>query len=720
MHPRIFSMKLPVYHKIIFCACLLALSAVSTHAQKMSKVDSLKLQLGTDKGANRQMVLYQIAYELFDVDNPQALTYADHAYKASLEQGDSAQIVASGLLLGQLLRRADRPEETVEMLTKMLPLARRHNQAKVKTILNSLAIAYTFLARYDKALEVHFQSLVIREQEGDKKQISITLMNIGLVYYKLSQNDLALEYYLKSLEAKREVGDTFDLDRLYINIGLSYNDLREFPKAQDYFDLAFQLCKNCRDEIKMEVETGLGVSLVEQRKYDESLPHLLKALELSTSGNNQRFQLENLLRLAEVATAQGDLKATEDYLRQAEAHKVIGQYKELHRSLYQRWASYYTLSRNFEKAYEFEKRYSQLNDSILSRNVMQNLLRVQTQHAERENLAIIADKEQLLVLQDELISQQRTLNWLLGAVIVLTTALVVVIYRNYQSIKRVNTDLATAKQVIEDQNRFLDHQVQEKTKELVDSNESLQKVNDELDNFIYKTSHDIRGPLASLKGIVNLAILDVKDEKAQGYLSKLDLTAEKLNIILTRLLIVNKINHAEHFEPIIQEILSLEMKKGVPSKIKIDYDVDTNIRLVSDREMVRLILENLIDNAIKFYNESERVDSFVQIAVQSHKGLVTVHVVDNGVGIDLNNRDKIFQMFVRASERSDTGGIGLYLAKLATEKLFGQINLITEGKLTEFIVQFPTDLQCLLDKRREERRRIENETATEKVRDSAA
>ena len=127
--------------------------------------------------------------------------------------------------------------------------------------------------------------------------------------------------------------------------------------------------------------------------------------------------------------------------------------------------------------------------------------------------------------------------------------------------------------VIEEQNLLLDQQVQDKTKELVDTNEQLTKVNEELDNFIYKTSHDIRGPLASLKGMVNLAIMDVKDDKALGYLEKLDLTAEKLNMVLTRLLIVNRINHAElkpetvHFEPIIQEILTLEVKKGVPAKV---------------------------------------------------------------------------------------------------------------------------------------------------------
>src|SRR5690606_39433630 len=93
-------------------------------------------------------------------------------------------------------------------------------------------------------------------------------------------------------------------------------------------------------------------------------------------------------------------------------------------------------------------------------------------------------------------------------------------------------------------NKDLDREVEKKTAELERVNLSHKQVNDELDNFIYKTSHDIRGPLASLKGMCNVAIMDVKDPLALDYFNKLDATAEKLNTILTRLLIINQINNS--------------------------------------------------------------------------------------------------------------------------------------------------------------------------------
>ncbi len=706
-----FYRKSHVYQKYIFIFLLLIALGATKHgySQALSKVDSLKNELRVRVDDNRFNVLWGIAYELFDVDNLQAISYARQANALALRDGDSLGIVKSGRILGQLLRRVDELDESIDVLSGVLPISQRNNYLKeTKLILNGLAIAFAYRADYDKALEYHFQSLVIREKEENKKEISIALNNIGLVYFKLSNFDLAINYYQKALKAKEEVNDAYDMDRLLINLGLCYNSLKDDVKAQEYFNRAFSVCGSlCNNQIIMEGEYGLGSSFLRQKNYQESERHFRKSLELSLKEKNRRFELENLVSLMQICLDQDDLKSATVYHSQVVSVSKEIPYNELLLRVYQLEADFFIKKRDFESANYFQRKYSALRDSIFTGDVIKNLTRVQTQYAQRENLSIIAAKDQVLELKEEVITQQSLLNWLLIAVISLASVLGVVIYRNYRQAKAVNKVLASAKKIIEEQNLLLDREVQDKTRELVDTNKSLVKVNDELDNFIYKTSHDIRGPLASLKGMVNLAIMDVKDEKALGYLSKLDLTAEKLNSILTRLLIVNRINHAElkpeviHFEPIIQEILTLEMKKGLPSKIRIDYDVAPKIELVSDREMVRLVLENLIDNAVKFYNESQRVESFIKIVVRPEEGKVSVHVIDNGVGIAQMSRENIFQMFVRASERSDTGGIGLYLAKLAAEKLGGDINLATSGIYTEFIVVFPENLHSIIRKRKE-------------------
>jgi signal transduction histidine kinase len=190
--------------------------------------------------------------------------------------------------------------------------------------------------------------------------------------------------------------------------------------------------------------------------------------------------------------------------------------------------------------------------------------------------------------------------------------------------------------------------------------------------------------------------LDVADEVALSYLQKLDVTADHLNSILTRLLIINQINNssmkaaAVDFEAIVDEVLTVERKKVLPERLVIKRKIATGIEFHCDKEFIKIILENLVGNAIKFFNDSDRVEPFVDIRIDQDDNDITIRVIDNGIGVREVRPDKIFQMFSRASERSSTGGIGLYITKTATEKLGGHIGLRTtpEG-YTEFYVKFP-------------------------------
>jgi len=243
---------------------------------------------------------------------------------------------------------------------------------------------------------------------------------------------------------------------------------------------------------------------------------------------------------------------------------------------------------------------------------------------------------------------------------------------------------------------------------LVDTNTMLQDVNEELDNYIYRTAHDIRGPLVTLKGVCNVALIDVKDPLALDYLKRLDLTAENLNTILTRLLIVSQINHSMlvarpvDFNRIMQQVLN--KFKTLPPRMKIECTLAENVELNSDSDLVSIVIENLVSNAVKFYNTSDRINPFIKIEVGKYDDdHVMISVEDNGIGIEPKDRDTVFHIFVRASERSEIGGIGLYLIKLSAHKLGGQIFLIhTSEKGTKFMVLLPNNLQPILAKRDED------------------
>src|SRR5262245_60820729 len=117
-------------------------TSFTTFSQNLSKVDSLKLELGLGGDSNRFNVLWGLAFELFDVDNPQAIIYAQEAYKYALKKGDSTGIVMAGRISGQLLRRLDKLDESIKILLEVLPASQSKELIREhKMILNALALA---------------------------------------------------------------------------------------------------------------------------------------------------------------------------------------------------------------------------------------------------------------------------------------------------------------------------------------------------------------------------------------------------------------------------------------------------------------------------------------------------------------------------------------------------------------------------------------------------
>ena len=715
-------------YSLLAIAILVTCGWCKTYAQDQHKIDSLKTLLNKPGNINAE-TLIELSIQHVDHDLAQALSFANEAYAEAKQDGDSARIVKAGRIKGQILRRIGDLNQSINAFKEVLPISKRnHFTRDYKLILNSLALAYTFKADYENALKYHFESLVLREAEGDKKEISITLNNLGLVYFKMSDWNRAIEYYNRSLELKKEANDSYDLDRLYINLGLSYNNLGEFKKAQEYINTGLAVCNgNCSEQANIEGQFGLGLSFFELKDFIKAENCFVTSLTIAKKIGDKRFQVEDLIYLSKIAVRKNDLSGAKNKLREAEElAKNLGLY-ELLIEIYRQYYDVFHRVKDYENESLYREKYISLKDSIYSSELMANLTRVQSNFEERKNLKTIADKNAVLKLKEEIIRRQQSQYFFIITIMVLILGLASLLFWANQKQRKNNHDLATAKVRIEEQNKVLEIKVNERTEDLNMTIEALNKVNQELDNFIYKTSHDIRGPLATLRGMCNIALKDVKDQQALEYLSKLDFTAEKLNTILTRLLIVNQINQSV-LEPVeinvgevVEEILQFEKKKGLPPRLAVRFLIPADTRIISDLSLFKIILENLIDNAIKFYNNSDRVEPFVQIEVVKTGENVLVKVIDNGIGIQSVDKDHVFQMFLRASERSDIGGIGLYLSKLATEKLGGKISLQnTTEKGTEFHVLFPEDLHVVIFKRNEEeaQRMREREARKQLLKDS--
>lgn len=233
--------------------------------------------------------------------------------------------------------------------------------------------------------------------------------------------------------------------------------------------------------------------------------------------------------------------------------------------------------------------------------------------------------------------------------------------------------------------------------------EELKIRNAELDNFVYKVSHDLRAPLSSILGLVNLAKLPGNTDNPMDYIDIIGSKVEHLDHFIGDVLShsknlkmevsIAKVDFTLIIEQTFNDLNYLEGAKGISRLVKVD-----GIDFYSDPWRIAEILRNLISNAIK-YRKLDQVTSEIGIKINVDHLRAEITFADNGIGIDEDNLAKVFEMFYRATEQSDGSGIGLYIVKNAVDKLSGQISVASRiGQGTRFNIILPNRINSVISK----------------------
>lgn len=219
-----------------------------------------------------------------------------------------------------------------------------------------------------------------------------------------------------------------------------------------------------------------------------------------------------------------------------------------------------------------------------------------------------------------------------------------------------------------------------KTKEeLLQRNADLQKAYEELDKFVYSASHDLRAPLMSIMGLVNIALMEDGGDQA-NYLELIKQSVLRLDAFI--LSIIDYYKNARGV-PVIQPVnftdLTSEVKDTIrflPGFDQIGHSINVNQQGVfkSDIIKLRIILNNLITNAVKFKDPKKPAHNFT-LNIDADSNICKIIISDNGIGIREKDLDSIFKMFYRASGNTSGSGIGLYIVREAIAKLNGSIEV---------------------------------------------
>lgn len=501
--------------------------------------------------------------------------------------------------------------------------------------LNNIGIVYKLLNNYPKALEYYLRSLGLKEEFGDRKTVANTLNNIGLMYSTLGENKKSNEYLFKSLKFIDRDNSLTDEANVLNNIGMNYKALGNYGKALDYFNESMTLIKMThKKDDEANALNNIGTIFSFLNKEDKAIEKYNECLEISKSISDRKGEATSLLNLGISYLKLKNHTCAENYLQQAESLAAEIKIKDIRMSALFYLAESSETSSKFEKALGYYRKFHDLERELYNTDS--------------------TVKSKGLIAQYE--SEKNR--------------------KEYEAAREKNVEL---EQVIQ----------------------KLDVLNEEKDHYISIISHDLRDPLSAIYGITDL-VLSEKDtttkEELLEYITSINQSSTKVLKILRHLLRINEIEsgklevHPENLSliSIINSTIADYKQRAEAKNISINFEARKDFIILGDKNSLNSVFANLISNAVKYSPKDKNV--FVNTSFKD--GYVLIEIKDEGPGLTMKDKEKIFQKFAKLSARptggEDSIGLGLSLVKKLVNINNGKVWVDSEqGKGSSFFVKLP-------------------------------
>ncbi|MEQ8303672.1 MAG: tetratricopeptide repeat-containing sensor histidine kinase [Cyclobacteriaceae bacterium] len=662
----------------ILTSFTLFLAVLSSCAQVSSR--ELMNELERSKLSSHDSLYYELFRSTL-YSNGDLLTakqYAMKSHKLSRRFGHSYLHAKSSRALGMLNNRLEDFDSARYYYNQGIEISSINDLTDLLVYTtNDLGRHYQNLDMYDSALKYYHVSLEHATRLDMKEDMAFALNNMGLVFYYLNNFNEALE----NLEGALSIRKNNDLGGKGIvlkNIALVYNDQGRFEEALTLLTEVEQKYTGEFDDFQLsDLYDDIAYAHYNTNNIDVSLIYYQKAIQNGRASGNRRAVANSLHHFGLFSMTKGDYLLAEDQLKEALQIAEELKLKRLKRELYSTFQNLYNVQGDLDKVIEYQNKYMAIKDSIFNEQMANNLKEIQLDAQRKQSEVIIQQK-------DVEIKRVRLITGLVGVIALLMIVLSFLIYRNYRASHRMKL--------------VLEKEVESRTGELVKSNQELTKMTHEYDQLVYRASHDIRGPLATLMGLTNIAKQDTKEPlRVRDYLSKIESTANGLNQTLSQLMETNRIRN---FPIVVEEVTLDSLVETIYGSFKnLNHFPLISLRtekgdwkkpLRSDKNLINFVLTKLLDNAFRYFSVN-KLEKYIKVSWSQDEHNTTIMVEDNGSGIDSQAKEKIFQLFYVASDVHGSG-LGLFLAQMAAQRLGGRIVLARSSDPTIFKLVISTHL----------------------------
>lgn len=652
------------YLLCFFSAVLISIS--SLHAQNKHDIEILKNKLVAAEDTVKVSAMLELMKKYSNTDFGTAIEYGNKALRLSRSIGYDRGIALSLNSIGGIYNLNGKNKLALLYYKKALSVRRKiGNKKEIAASLNNIGKVYSNLGDYPAALKYLSEALSLREKSGSQTDLAESLNDIGYLYLKEGKQNKALNYYKKALVIRKKTGSALQLAGTMTDIGKIYTDRGDYEDALNFYVNASRIQEsiNVRTNLAATFDK-IGMIYSKLKNYNFAAVYLFKSLEIRKSTGSKRDISQSMNDIAVNFRNTNNLDKSISYSKKSlSAAKECGA-KDLEKLAFDNLARSYAKLKNYEKAYYYQNKIIGLSDTLYNINKLKQLSNLETGYE--------SDKSELQIkLQEAELKRQRQLLYFTLGGFIITIFLTIFLLKVIRDKHKINLILEQQANNLKDKQNIIN----QKNKDLQESNE----IKDKLFTII---GHDLRSPFANLNNMIDLMQSDdVSEGEFKEYLEHLRKRTDSTNILIDNLLNwagtmregnnTNKQNI--NLKNIADENIYLIKNTADEKEIKVINNLGMDEIVFADQDMIKLVIRNLITNAIKFTGRNGKIS--INSIIKN--GEVEVSVSDSGVGMDEETIGKLFdrnQNYTTSGTEGEKGsGLGLRLCREFVERNGGRI-----------------------------------------------
>lgn len=553
---------------------------------------------------------------------------------------------------------------------------------------NIIGLSRLSVSDYQKALENFLNALKIYEKLENQENIANVLSNVGVVYYYLDDHVNSLDYHMQAYEIRKELDNESSLSKSLNNIGISHTNLGQYNEALNFYQKARALKASLNDSSSLSnTINNIGRVYLLKNDYELALKYFLQSMQMDQALNNRLGVATSKLNIGEAELKKGNLtKAKSNLIAAIELAENI-ESLQVQMLAYQKLSDLYKSSNDYASAFSANEKYTSLSERINDIEIKREIANLEARY---ENDKILFENS-LLSIENEknelAISKQRNL---ITTLIVIGALLLILLVNTFRLIKFKSKSIRVER---------------EKRKEISEKNGLISTQNDQLiqlsrakDKIISVLAHDVKSPLNDVRSMIQLASMGgLTDRELREYLNQILKKSENVSNMIFNVLDwartqaqgVSLHMEEQKLTEIVKNQFEFFESSAAEKNISLENNIDHRTIVTADKNVLNIIIRNLISNAIKFTQFGGKIE----IRSKKENDQTWVCIKDSGVGMNDEEINKIIasENFTKTGTNEEAGhGLGLMLVKEFVIKQGGLLKITSQpNKGSEFIFSIP-------------------------------